>query len=70
MLVVVAIGLAEELEGQPRLARVGEGIANAQVVGRETEHAGHDGLVGAMPGERMGEASQQVEFHMAGHVAG
>ena len=70
VLVVVAVGQGGEREVEPRLAGVRERAADAQVVGREAEHAGDQGLVGAVAGQGMREAAEQAELHVRRQLAG
>ena len=62
-MVVLRVGQRDEREREPRLARKVEGVADAQVVGGQPQHAGHEGLVGAVAGERVRERPQQPELH-------
>ena len=70
VLVVVAVGQGGEREVEPRLAGVRERAADAQVVGREAEHAGDQGLIGAVAGQGMREAAEQAELHVRRQLAG
>ena len=64
VLVVVAVGQGGEGEVKPRFACVRERVADAQVVGREAEHAGDERLVRAVAGQGMREAAEQAELHV------
>ena len=70
VLIVVAVGQGGEREVEPRLAGVRERAADAQVVGCEAEHAGDQGLVGAVAGQGMREAAEQAELHVRRQFAG
>ena len=58
----------DELEGQARLARVVEGVADALVVGVQPEHARHERAVRAVPAVGVREGVPQREAH-AGDAA-
>ena len=55
------VGQRFEGEREPCLLGIGEGIADAQVVGFHAQQAGHQGTVGAVSGMGMREAAVQLE---------
>ena len=62
VLIVVGIGQSRESKREPRLFSQLERIAYAQVVGCQSQHAGHERLVGAVPGQSVRERSQQTKL--------
>ena len=70
VLIVVAVGQGGEREVEPCLTGVRERAADTQVIGCEAEHAGDQGLVGAVAGQGMREAAEQAELHVRRQVPG
>ena len=66
VLVVRRVGQGREGKREPGLFGQGERIADAQVIGRKSQHARHERLVSAVSGKRVRERPQKRELDAHG----